>query len=417
MASRVTVTHKTPAQLATGGVNLSATAFGKSWQVTKSDVGSAQVQLANTDANLAAVTFGDFVRFDLDGTPRFLMLVEAIDTVSIAPNEEVDEVTTISGRGSLAQWEQAIVLPPNGVIGQPYTETRVFDWGAAELDITLSTATAPTAWNAAVELFQVGRGSEGTPPADFPYAWLGKPLGWSDPTGYWVWSQALDATPAVPAGTSYFARDVNITADGYHAVYMAADDFHRLKIDGVTISEYTDGGEGFTHTLRADLYLTAGTHRVAVEATNQAYGLGGFVFALWSQDVNRDDDTLVLRADTTWAANGYPATPPGFTAGKVIRVLLEEAQANGALTGWTLDFTDTVDSDGAAWPTDQQWSFRVGMDLLSVLRQLGSSDIDFIADPSSLTLHAYVIDTMGVAAASATATLSDLSYLEFQGRA
>lgn len=417
MTSRVTVTHKTQAQLAVGGVDLSATAFGKRWQQTLSDVGSGQVQLANTDANLAAITYGDFVRFDLDGTPRFLMLVEAIDTMAIAPAEEVDEVTTITGRGSLAQWEQAIVLPPNGVTGQPYTETRVFDWGAAELDITLSTAGAPTDWEPAVQLHQVGQGSQGVPPAGFPFAWLGKPLGWSDPTGYWVWSQALDATPAVPAGTSYFARDVNVTADGYYAVYMAADDFHRLKIDGVTISEYTDGGEGFTHTLRADLYLTAGIHRVAVEATNQAYGLGGFVFALWSQDAARDDDTLVLRADTSWAANGYPATPPGFTAGKVIRVLLEEAQADGALSGWTLDFTDTLDSNGVAWPTDKQWSFRVGMDLLSVLRQLGSSDIDFIADPASLTLHAYVIDTMGVDAAGATATLDRLSYLEFQGRA
>ena len=55
--------------------------------------------------------------------------------------------------------------------------------------------------------------------------------------------------------------------------------------------------------------------------------------------------------------------------------------------------------------------------LIAVLRQMGASHIDFIADPESLTLHAYVIDTMGVDAAGATATLDRLSYLEFQGRA
>lgn len=416
MASRVTVTHKTTAQLAAGGVDLSATAFGKRWQRTMSDVGSGQVQLANTDANLTAITYGDFVRFDLDGTPDFLMLVEAIDTVAIAPNEEVDEVTTITGRGSLAQWEQAIVLPPNGVDGQPFTETRVFDWGAAELDIDPAT----TDWDAAVELTQVGQGSEGEPPPEFPVRWLQYPLGWSDPTGYWVWNQAAGAGPAMPAGTSYFARDVTIPSDGYYAVYMAADNRYVLKIDGVLIDSFDDESsqEGYQFTRRADLYLTAGTHRIAAKVTNDsATELAGFVSALWSVDSERNDDTLILRADTTWSAIGYRDIPPGFTAGHVIRILLEEAQANGALTGWSLDFTDTLDSNGAAWTDDIAFSFRVGMDLLSVLRQLGSSDIDFIAAPDTLTLHAYVIDTMGVDSTAATASLDRLSYLEFQGRA
>jgi hypothetical protein len=420
VTTRVTVTHKTQAQLATGGADLSATAFGKQWQKTKSDVGSGQVQLANNDANLPAITYGDFVRFDLDGTPDFLMLVEAIDTVSIAPAEEVDEVTTITGRGSLAQWEQAIVLPPNGVAGQPYTETRVFDWGAAELHIAISTAAAPTRWQAAVLLTQVGQGSEGAPPPEFPERWLGYPLGWSDPTGYWVWSEAAGAGPAMPAGTSYFARDVNVPTAGYYAVYMAADNRYTLKIDGVVIDTFEEeqSQEGYQYTRRADLFLTAGIHRIAAKVTNDsATELAGFVSALWSQDAERNDDTLILRADDSWSAIGYPDVAPGFTAGHVIRILLEEAQDNGALTGWTLDFTDTVDSEGNAWPVDQQFSFRVGMDLLSVLRQLGSSDIDYIADPASLTLHAYVIDGMGVAADAATATLSDLSYLEYQGRA
>lgn len=414
--SRVTVTHKTTAQLATGGVDLTATAFGKRWQQTLSDVGSGQLQLANDDANLPAITYGDFVRFDLDGAPDFLMLVEAIDTMAIAPAEEVDEVTTITGRGSLAQWEQAIVLPPNGVTGQPYTETRVFDWGAAELDVDPLT----TNWDAAVLLTQVGQGSEGEPPPEFPVRWLGYPLGWSDPTGYWVWSQAAGAGPAMPAGTSYFARDVNIPTAGYHAIYSAADNRYELKIDGVLIDTFDDESsqEGYQFTRRADLYLTAGVHRIAMRVTNDSgTELAGFVSALWTVDAERNDDTLVLRADDSWSAIGYPANPPAFTAGHVIRVLLEEAQADGALTGWALDFTDTLDSEGTAWPVDQQWSFRVGMDLLSVLRQMGASDIDFIADPSSLTLHAYVIDGMGVSSDAATAVLSDLSYLEFQGRA
>jgi hypothetical protein len=417
MATRITVRHKTQAQLASGGVNLTATAFGKQWQSTLSEADVAQVQLANNDPNLAAIVanwqaeINQFIRFDLDGIARFLMLIERIDTTAIAQSEEVDEVTTIAGRSSLAMWESAIVMPPNGVSGQPYTETRVFDWGASELSIG--------SWSPAVLLTQAGQGSEGEPPPECPVRWLGYPLGWSDPTGYWVWSQAAGAGPAMPAGTSYFARDVGIPADGYYAVYAAADTRYEMKIDGVLIDTFDEerSKEGYQFTRRSDIYLTAGNHRIAMKVTNDSgTSLAGFLFALWSVDEDRDDDTLILRADASWGAVGYPTNPPAFTAGKVIRILLEEAQANGTLIGWTLSFTDTHDSDGVAWPVDQQWSFRVGMDLLSVLKQMGASDIDFAASASALTLHAYKFGTMGVGSASATAELTRLSNLEFQGR-
>ena len=412
MAARVTVHHQTEAQVGTAtAVDVSATSFDRSFQTTLSDVGAGAIRLQNDDALLAAIDKGEFIRFSLDGTPRFLMLVEKLDTVAIAPNEEVDEVTTISGRGSLAMWESAVVLPPNGVTGQPYTETRTFDWGAPELDLT--------GWPVAVEIAQAGQGSEGVPPPDFPVAWLGYPLGWSDPTGYWTWSVAASTGPVMPAGTSYFCRDVNVTTAGYHSVYMAADNRHQLRIDGVLISEFDDEGsqEGYQFTLRADVYLTAGVHRIAVKATNDSGStLAGFLFALWSQDANRDDDTLILRADDSWGAVGYPDEAPGFTAGEVIRILLEDAQGEGALTNWSLSFTDTHDSDGAAWPEDQVFSFRVGMDLLSCLRQMAATDIDFKADPDDLVLHAYKIDTMGVPSGSASAVMANLSYLEFRGR-
>lgn len=413
MASRLTLIHKTPAQVPTGGTDISATSHGREGKVTLSDVGWAQLVMQNDDALLAGIAKKHFIQFHIDGQPRLLMYVEQLHTVAIAPSgTKVPEVTTISGRGSLAAWEGARVFPPNGVAGRPHTETRRFDWGARELTIT--------GWAAAVLLTQAGQGSEGTPPPDFPEAWLGYPLGWSDPTGYWVWSQAAGAGPAMPAGDAYFARDVNVATAGYRSIYIAADNRHDLRIDGVVISEFSEVGskEGYQNTLRADVYLSAGLHRVAVKASNDdAATLAGLLYAQWTQDSNRDDDALELRADTTWGAVGYPAAAPGFTAGHVIRLLLEEAQADGALTGWSLSFTDTLDSDGNAWPADRSFSFRVGMDLLSVLRQMAATDIDFIADPSDLILHAYVIDTMGVASANATAVLANLGRLEFSERA
>lgn len=420
MTSVVTVLHKTEAQLAAGGTDLSATSFERSWQVTVSDVGSFTLSLQNDDPNLEAIVAlaesetPQFVQFSVDAVPRFLGVIDHIKTTTIAPNEEVDQVTTITGRSILGEWDAGVVLPPNGITGQPWTETRVFDWGAPELDISL--------WGTPALLAQAGQGSEGEPPPEFPVRWLGYPLGWSDPTAYWIWSEPAGAGPAMPAGTSYFARDVNIVTPGYYSVYMSADNRHRLRIDGVLFSVFDDEGsqEGYQYTLRGDVYLTAGVHRVAAEVTNDSgMELAGFLFALWSQDGQRDDDTLFLRGDDTWGAIGYPAVPPGFTAGTVIRILLEQAVAAGVdqLADWTLSFDDVEDSEGNAWPVDRTFAFRVGMKLTEVLRQMAASDIDFRHDPEGRILHAYVLDGMGVAAADATAELTRLGSLTFETRA
>lgn len=420
MASRITVTHKTPAQLAVGGTDISDTSFGRSWQTVLSDVGFGSVSLQNDDANLAAIDYGDYVQFALDGTPRFLMQVEGLDTVAISDDEEVGEVTTISGRSHLAEWEGAVVDPPNGIAGLPTTGDRVFNYASAELDVS--------GWSAAVEIYQQGT----YPPLFPPEGWYGDPTGWPDPSGFFMWSRAYDSMTGQPVGFSYFVKDIPVATAGVHSIYIAGDNGYRLWVDGVMIAEVeadiTEGGagtgEGYQLLKRADLYLDAGTHRFAIEGHNlddfadMTQSAAGVLFAIYDHDPATGlDDTLISRSDSFWKANDYPANPPGFTVGEVIRILLEDAQADGELTGWSLGFTDTLDSDGVAWPADQSFSFPVGTDLLTVLRQLGETDIDFAADPTSLTLDAWLIGTKGVAAGAETATLGDLGFLEFQGRA
>lgn len=419
MASRITATHKTPAQLAVGGTDLSATSFARTWQSALSDVGFGSVSLANDDANLAAITYGHYVQFKLDGTARFLMQVENIDTVAISDNEEAGEVTKISGRSHLAQWEGAVVDPPNGLDGLPTTGDRVFNYASPELDIS--------GWAAAVQVYQQGT----YPPLFPPDGWFGDPTGWPDPSGYFIWSRAYNSMTGQPVGKSYFAKDITVSA-GVHSIYIAGDNGYRLWIDGVMVAEVeadiTEGGagtgEGYQLLKRADLYLDAGVHRFAIEGHNlddfvdMTDSIAGVLFAMYDHATATGlDNALIARSNNTWKTVDYPANPPGFTVGKVIRILLEDAQADGELAGWSLGFTDTLDSDGVAWPTNQAWSFPVGTDLLTVLRQLGETDIDFEADPTSLTLDAWLIGTKGVAEGAETATLSDLGFLEFTGRA
>jgi len=58
---------------------------------------------------------------------------------------------------------------------------------------------------------------------------------------------------------------------------------------------------------------------------------------------------------------------------------LDEAQARGELTGWTLDFDDTIDTDGNTWQVVPEFSCRVGDSLYQVLDKLSGSWIDVAA--------------------------------------
>lgn len=104
----------------------------------------------------------------------------------------------------------------------------------------------------------------------------------------------------------------------------------------------------------------------------------------------------------------YPAPTPG----RILRALLEEAQARGALTGWTLSCTDAADSAGQAWPVNQAFTFRVGQNLADVLRQMADTSIEYRAQPAGLRLDVYRKGTV-IAPNAATFTIgSNLADLE-----
>jgi hypothetical protein len=121
----------------------------------------------------------------------------------------------------------------------------------------------------------------------------------------------------------------------------------------------------------------------------------GLIVDLYTLDDNGNDDELVLRSNRDWRCVHYPETLPGFTAGHIIRLLLEQAQADGELLGWTLLFDDINDANGNPWPVGQQITLPMGLDLLSVLRQLATTHIDFRMDQASRRLIATRIGELG----------------------
>ena len=80
------------------------------------------------------------------------------------------------------------------------------------------------------------------------------------------------------------------------------------------------------------------------------------------------------------------------TPGGQVLTLLQRAQARGACTGITANFTSAVDSAGVPWPTAYSFTWTAGTDLLAVLTKVGE---DAWADyrMAGTVLEMYVPDT------------------------
>lgn len=423
--NRVRVWHFADAAslgLPAGGTELDES-FARGWTQVISEAGSFTVALQNTDADLAAIDYGDYIRMELDGIGAFLGVVESIDRVAIAPGEEHDQITTIGGRGAVAEWDRAPVNPSTPPGSDLFYDTRHYGWMSVEL--------LDQHWP-----FGLRQWRQDSLEPGFEAKW-GTPLGWPDGDAWWIWSSsptgdgqilppgvdAPDDPPVHEAGVSYFRNGFTVAADDTElAIYLAADDAFEAWVDGVPIGS-NQNLNGWKEPFRADVKLDAGQHVIAVRVENferePTTNTAGFICAIYTLDAQGKDAGLLLRTGhADWEVQHLPTRPPGFTVGQVIRLLLEEAQADGFLTRWTLDFDDATDSDGNPWPTSQQFSFPAGVGLFSgALLQLAETHIDFTFDTDSLTLRAWKYGTAGVSAASATADLAaGLGSLSFEGR-
>lgn len=347
-----------------------------------SDCGTGRVEMLNDDPILATADYGTILRFDLDTTAQFAVLVEGRDTVSIDEGEEAAERTVVSGRGVLAVFEDAVVEPDLGIARTPIVDARAFDYGSADVD--------RTAWATPSTAGPIGA-MPGVGEPD-------RPLNWHDDDAERIWAPTVDPLdPPVDDGVTYFWLPFTIADADTYRLEATADDGLEVKIDGRGLISETRPFL-FKETKTADVFLDEGDHYLAAKVTNLARpaspstNVAYFLATLWSLKTGGTDvDAVIVRtSDTDWLAIGYPADPPGVTVGKLIRVLVEEAQARGALDGVTLGFTDDDDTASVAWPVVADIVVQVGHDLLTVLRQLAETYCDIAMAADSLTLNAWV---------------------------
>jgi hypothetical protein len=114
---------------------------------------------------------------------------------------------------------------------------------------------------------------------------------------------------------------------------------------------------------------------------------------LWTGLSGRGPLSLFDRAKV-WTDGSTESTREftAMTKAGILIALITEAQARGVLTEVTYDFTDTVDTDSAAWTDSETMQFSVGKSYLDVIREMAEMGIDFqmtVVEDGTFNLSAY----------------------------
>jgi len=386
--------------------------FNRQFQDGISDTGSGQLSLLATDSTLD--DGAETIRFKIDDTYAFAVRLERKQFESITVGEEADQIVQMSGRGLVAEWEDAVVYPYGGLSQRPISDSRAFTWASPEL--------STTGWPVAVtELTELATQEQIDPPLHAP--WF-PPLGWpsNDLSPSWIWSRGQNSTN-MPAGSSLFRSTFTAASTGRVSIFYTADSRCRVWLDGVMLSDWTSqpNERSFLNAYRSTPVVSAGNHTIAIEGDSQAWiealpgSIRGLVVcAVYTGGVGGtfNSSSRLLMTDSTWKCLDYPSVYPAPTPGKILSTLLTEAQARGTLTGWSLGCTDTVDSAGQPWPVDAAYVFRVGDTYLSVLKALADVSIDFRARPAGKILDVWVKDTVTQATGVGFTAGTDILELE-----
>jgi hypothetical protein len=384
----------------------------RNWRHQRSEVGSGSLVIHADDPDVAILLYRNIVRMRLNGTDRFAWVIEKRSRRSIVRGGQRERLLVVSGRGVLALFEKAVLDPELGV-QRLSPDTRTFNFASVDYDAS--------AWVVAEEIKQ--QSDTGT----FPGQWEDAdgnpaPESWPDPDAFWIWGQAQGVgSPPQPVGDCFFRKSFNLASEKTVAIFVSADDGFELYLDDEVVAAETRAfmwGE----TKRHNTFLEAGDHLIAIKATNilranAATNVAGVICSIIETDEGGQSlGSVIERTDSTWDALAYPSDPPIMSVGAVLRVVIDEAQARGDLPGVSLGFTDALDSDGNAWGTTPAEVYRVGTNLLAMIRQMCEVAIDVELTPT-LVLNAYNKGDLGSDLTGSISLLEDvhLSGLEHDG--
>jgi hypothetical protein len=193
-----------------------------------------------------------------------------------------------------------------------------------------------------------------------------------------------------------------------------------------------EGAAGMQWT---DIYLDLGTGRCELAASDPKASLavegnlikfclapvpGAAPVPVFAYFIEAPVQAIQEGAESKWTLSGYSVLnytsyaaiyPPGgwaaptasvrswvaATPGTVLKTLIDEAQARGAIPVMTYDFDATYDSGGNAWTANLNFTADCATTtLLDAIKQLMAWGIGIYMDPDKLCLHAYAPGKQGI---------------------
>lgn len=377
--------------------------FGTSWKDPRTDVGSGETTLPYGDLQKSLLGPTDWVTFQVDDGAGVLnaatIVAETITDGQIGEGEEAQLGYQVQGRTHICEWERFVLGPEEGPMVKPIGTTRYFNFSSKYLD--------ESSWTPSVIPY--------SPPGMLSPPW-GPPRNWPDPFSSFTWSRAWGGGTYVgpfstvssfttPIGTSYTRKHIHVDTPVDLVVYASADDYFEVWIDNrLMLTGDPPPAGNYEETYQRVTSIPAGDHIISVKVVNldpgftagNIAGLALSVFGLSSLSshigaTNSLTHTGLVGTPGHLVNDGFlwsdlPAAPPGFTPGRMVRVWHDEAVARGC-AAWDLSgFSDTLDSAGIPWAISPEYAFTIGTDGLTMLRQIGETDVDWYAVPGQRKL-------------------------------
>ncbi len=221
-----------------------------------------------------------------------------------------------------------------------------------------------------------------------------KPESWPDPGAFWIWG----ANPIMNRPVDelcWFRIQVYIAQTGTYRIFCTGDNAFMMWVDGIELASsgledaYT---AGWKVSSEVDVDLEAGPHVFAMRGQNAPPRPGqenssnpaGVIFTMMTLDANSKPLAVVPLVHTgtigrlennRWMANW---SGPAWKAGDVLHTLVTEAQARAVtrLQHVTMDFDKENDSHGQPWTTRVSRTWDIGTNLLSVAFDLCELGVD-----------------------------------------
>jgi len=391
--------------------DLVLTTGGRDWGVSGARAerqlnrpGSGSVSIPTDHPNAAALTYRNVVRMVQDSETVKSFVVQNLE-IAVAAGDDSRLIRTASGEGLLSRLKEMVRLTPNPIDRLPLSFTRRHDWAAPE--------TSAVGWTDTV--YEMDRGEDVLFGIYRPVGWP-TPIGPDEPLGI-SWIHTVPSGDPHPAGTQYYNRSFTLTAETEVALFVTAADQFEAAIDGVVVLDatLTNPNSVWFYTWKAGVTLASGTHtiRIKVDVIN-ATGQGGMICALFESGPGGIDELLVFTGDDEWDALDTPATPPGQTAGQIIRLGVAEAAARGCQVP-TLGFDDDDDSNGDPWDDTIPLVYKVPTTEWDVIQRL-TPWVEFEIPDDGYTLNVYNSAT-GVGDSASTVELESVRRTTLSGTA